>query len=124
MPFRVHPVLRKSALAAAHQRARLAQLDVLAHNADDVSLLLDGGGKVARLRHESSLPENSGSRLVQNPAGTVTWADSLWNSGEKPTGKGNQCCRSTSGSAVKWRFIIANHFLEEGGLACDVSRLD
>ena len=32
-------------------RAGFAQLDVLAHNADDVGLLLDGAGKIAGIGH-------------------------------------------------------------------------
>jgi hypothetical protein len=32
-------------------RTALAQLDVLAHNADDVSLLLEGVRKIAWIRH-------------------------------------------------------------------------
>jgi len=50
-------------------RAGFPQLDVLAHNADDVGLLLDGAGEIAGLGHETSVPENSGSRLVRKLSG-------------------------------------------------------
>ena len=44
-------------------RAGLAQLDVLAHDADDVGLLLDGGGEVAGLGHGHSVPHKARQRI-------------------------------------------------------------
>src|SRR5215469_9830321 len=37
--------------------AAFAQLDVVAHDPDDIGLLLDNGGKIAGVRHWNSVPQ-------------------------------------------------------------------